>query len=230
LGRKIILALLAVAVFAAGAFAGDVFFPTKKGTVLLMANLDAKGKPENYGRTKIVDVKGSGDNMTIICQTELLDKKRQPNKDAAPIDYTVQVVDGAVTADINGFLKLPAGAGGAFTLTGDTLRIPSKFKPGDRFKDANMTMTMDMGMMKMTMDIAVTDYKCLAVETVSVPAGTFEAYKITQTVKTTNNIVNMTQKMTSVTWNVLGIGPVKTQVMDEKGKIQSTAELQEIIR
>jgi len=217
-------------VAATGAFADDTFFPTKKGTVLLMANLDAKGKPESYGRTKILDVKGTDNNQTIVYQLEVLDKKRQPLKNSAPFEYTVQIVDGAVMVDVQNLLKLPAASGGAVSLTGDTLRIPSKIKPGDKFKNANMTMTMDFGAMKMVTEIAVTDYRCLAVESVTVPAGTFEAYKITQTVTTTNKMVNVAQTMTAVSWNVLGVGPVKTVVTDEKGKVQSTAELQEITK
>jgi len=231
--RKIVFTTLMVIVAAVGAFAGDVLFPTKKGTVLVMASLDAKGKVESYGRTTVKDVKGAGDNMTVVCQIEVLDKKRQPEKNVAPIEYTMQIVNGTVVADINSILKLPvtaAGAGTALTFTGDTLRIPSKIKPGDKFKDAKMTMTMDLGMMKMVTEIAVTNFKCVAVENVTVPAGTFEAYKITQTVTTTNKMVNVAQTVTAVSWNALGVGPVKTVVTDENGKVQSTAELHEITK
>jgi hypothetical protein len=228
--RKIVFTAVTVVVTAVCAFAGDVFFPTKKGAVLVMASLDAKGKVEGYGRTTVKDVKGSGDNITIVCQTEALDKKRQPEKNATPLEYTMRIVDGAVMTDINGLLKLPATGGGAITLSGDTLRIPSKMKPGDRFKDANMTMTMDLGVMTMKSDIAVTDYKCLAVESVTVPAGTFDAYKITQNIAVTNSMVGVTQKMTVVSWNALGVGPVKTEMYDEKGKVQTRTELQELIK
>jgi hypothetical protein len=217
-------------VTAVGAFAGDIFFPTKKGTVLVVASLDAKGKVEGYGRTTLKEVKGAGDNLTLVCQTEVLDKKRQPDRNVGAIEFTMQVINGSVVVDVGSMLKLPATAGGAIILTGDTLRLPPKIKPGDRFKDANMAMTVDLGMMKMRTDIAVTDFKCLAVESVTVPAGTFEAYKMTQTVTTTNTMVNVKQTTTNVSWNVLGIGPVKTVVTDEKGKVQSMTELYEVIK
>ena len=228
--RKVVFTTVMVIVAAVGAFAGDVFFPTKKGTVLVTASLDAKGKVESYGRTTVKDVKGAGDNLTIVCQIEALDKKRQPDKNGTVIEYTMQVIDGAVVADINSMLKLPATAGGGITISGDTLRIPAKIKPGDKFKDANMAITMDLGAMKMTTEVAVTNFKCLAVESVTVPAGTFDAYKMTQTVTTTNRMVNVSQTMTIVSWNVLGVGAVKTVLTDEKGKVQSTSELQEIIK
>jgi len=232
--KRIIFTALFVFVSAAGAFADDIFFPTKKGTVLLMATMDAQGtgvpKLVGYGRTKVLDVKGSGNNLTIVCQTEVLDKNRQSNKDVLPLEYTMRIVDGAVVVDINSMLGLPPSAVGAVVFSGDTLRIPSKVKPGDKLKDANMTMTMDMGGMKMKVDISVSNYKCLAVEKVTVPAGTFEAYKMTQTITTTNSLVQMKQTTNVVSWNVFGIGPVKNEVYDEKGKVQSRMELQEITR
>jgi len=230
--KKIVFTALMVLAASAAAFADDVFFPTKKGAVLVMANLDANGKVEGYGRTTVKDVKGSGNNLTVVCQIEALDKKRQPEKSIAPIEYTMQIVNGTVVADINSVLKLPvtADVSGAVTFSGDTLRIPSKIKPGDKFKDAKMTMTMDLGMMKMVTEIAVTNFKCVAVEKVTVPAGTFEAYKITQTVTTTNKMVNLAQTVTAVSWNALGVGPVKMAVTDENGKVQSTAELHEITK
>lgn len=228
--KKLVFTAVTVFVAAACAFAGDVFFPTKKGTVLVVANLDAKGKAESYGRTTVVDVKGAGDNLTLVCRVEALDKKRQPEKNGVSIDYTVQVIDGAVAVDVNKMLNMPANSGGAIVFTGDTLRIPSKIKPGDRFKDAKMAMTIDLGVMTMKTEIAITDYKCLAVESVTVPAGTFEAYKITQTVTTTNSMMKVSQTTTVVSWNVLGVGPVKSVVTDEKGKVQSMTELHEIIK
>jgi hypothetical protein len=228
--RKLVFTAVTVFVTAAGVFAGDVFFPTKKGTALVVASLDAKGKVEGYVRTTVKEVKGAGDNLTVVCQTEILDKKRQPDKNVGAVEFTVQVVNGAVVADVGSMLKLPATSGGAIVFTGDTLRLPSKIKPGDRFKDANMAMTVDLGIMKMKTEIAVTDYKCLAVENVTVPAGTFEAYKMTQTVTTTNKMVNVKQTTTTVSWNVLGIGPVKAVVTDEEGKVQSMTELQEVIK
>jgi len=210
-----------VIVAAVGAFADDIFFPTKKGTVLVMASLDAKGKVESYGRTTVKDVKGAGNNLTVLYQTEALDKNRQPDKNGASIEYAMHIVDGAVAVDINSLLKMPATAGAGISLSGDTLRIPSTIKPGDRLKDAHMAITMDLGAMKITTNIAVTNNKCLAVESVTVPAGTFEAYKMTQTVTTTNKMVNITQTKTVVSWNAPGVGSVKTELYDEKGKLNN---------
>lgn len=228
--RKIIFTAVFVFIAAAGAFADEIFFPTKKGVVLLMANLDAKGKVDSYGRTTVKDVRGSGGDLTITCAAEVLNKKRQPEKNTPLVEYTVKVVNGAMTLDVISLLKMPVVDGATIVLTGDTLRLPSKLKPGDRLNDAKMTMTVDMGVIKMATDIAITDFKCLAVESVTVPAGTFEAYKTTQAVAITNSMVKVTQTMTVVSWNVLGVGAVKNVVTDEAGKVQSTSELHEITR
>ena len=229
--KKIVFTAVFVLTASTAALADDVFFPIKKGTVLVMANLDAKGKVEGgYGRTKILDVKGSGNNLTVTCQTEFLNSNRQPDKNIAPIDLTVRIVDGAVLVDISSVIKIPAAAGMTMTFSGDTLRLPSKMKAGDRFKDAKMTVTMDLGAMKMPMDMAITDYKCVAVEKVTVPAGTFEAYKTTYAVTTSNAMMNVKETTTVAAWNVLGIGPVKTVTSGSDGSVQSRTELQELIK
>jgi len=223
-------ALIALSVSSA-AIADDVFFPTKKGTVLVTANLDAKGKVEGgYGRTTVLDVKGAGNNLTVLCRTELLDNKRQPDKNIAPIEFAVRVVDGAVLTDMSSIIKIPAAAGMTVAFSGDTLRLPSKMKAGDRFKDVKMTVTMEMGPMKIPMEVAITDYKCVAAEKVTVAAGTFDAYKVTYAVTTSNAMMNAKETVTVATWNVLGVGPVKTVTTDSGGAVQSRTELQEIIK
>ncbi|GBU22354.1 hypothetical protein R80B4_02262 [Fibrobacteres bacterium R8-0-B4] len=197
--------------------------------MLVTANLNANGKAESYGRTKILDVKGAENNLTITCLTDLLDNKRQPQKNIAPIEYTVKVADGAVLVDMSSFFKIPdVVAGVTVTFSGDTLRLPSKIKAGETFKDLKMTVTMDMGAMKMPMDVAITNYKCVAVEKVTVPAGTFEAYKTTYAITTSNAMMNMKETTTVTAWNVLGIGQVKTLSTDSKGNVETWMELQEI--
>ena len=229
--KKIIFTALMALSVSTAAFADDVFFPTKKGTVLVTANLDAKGKVEGgYGRTTVLDVKGAGNNLTVLCRTELLDNKRQPDKNIAPVDFSVRILDGAVLIDMSTVIKIPAAAGMTMTFSGDTLRLPSKMKAGDRFKDVKMTVTAEVGPMKIPMEVAITDYKCVAVEKITVPAGTFEAYKVTYAMTTSNAMMNVKETTTVVAWNVLGVGPVKTVTTDGNGNMQSRTELQEIIK
>jgi hypothetical protein len=86
-------------------------------------------------------------------------------------------------------------------------------------------MTMDFGVMKMN-SVAKTVGKCLVIEDVRVPAGTFKCHKITQTITTT--AMNTTVVATNVTWLAPGIGQVKSETYDDKNKLVSSSVLVEL--
>jgi hypothetical protein len=73
----------------------------------------------------------------------------------------------------------------------------------------------------------MTDGKCLAIEEVTVPAGTFTCHKITQTATTT--IMKKKVVAKTVSWYALGVGTIKTESYNEKDKLNSCTELVEIV-
>jgi hypothetical protein len=87
-------------------------------------------------------------------------------------------------------------------------------------------MTIDMVITKMRTVMKMTDGKCLAIESVTVPAGTFTCHKITQTVSTT--VMRRDVVTRTVSWYAPGIGTVKTETYDNKDKLQSSMELVQV--
>ena len=259
--KKVMFAVLAVAVFASGVWAQEGFFAAKKGMVLTTASFDAKGKIEMYGRSTVKEVKGSGANVSVTYFTEMLGADKKPMSTVKPFEFTMNVVNGNMEVDVSRMLSdmLP-GAGWDVKMAGDKMFIPTKMAAGEKFKDLNMTMAMsiDMGALMSAMGaggglpegmslgriqadakIAVRDYKCLSIEKITVRAGTFEAYKTTQRIEMTMTMPGMpgmgqipatTTSITTVSWNVRGIGAVKTVTYDANGTVQSTIELQELKR
>jgi hypothetical protein len=72
----------------------------------------------------------------------------------------------------------------------------------------------------------MTDGECLAIEDVTVPAGTFKSHKITQTVSTT--VMKMNTSAKTLSWYSPGIGTVKTETYDSKNKLTGSTELVEL--
>jgi hypothetical protein len=72
----------------------------------------------------------------------------------------------------------------------------------------------------------MTEGKCLSVENITVPAGTFKCFQITRTI-TTNTMGTNTVTRT-VSWYAPDIGTVKTENYDDKGKLTSTQVLIEL--
>jgi len=211
----------------AGLYAQNSFFATKVGTVLTYANKDATGNVESYSVLTIKDVKGSGRNMTITYNGTSLDKNRRPVKDSPVITYQVVIKDGVVILDINQLIPAQMKDQGIKTdVKGTPMELPNSLQPGQTLKDSEVTITMDLGMMKMSSVIKTTDGKCLAIEDVRTPAGTFKSHKITQKITTTT--MNVTNVQTVLTWYAPNIGTTKTETYDDKNKLISSSILTEL--
>jgi hypothetical protein len=110
-------------------------------------------------------------------------------------------------------------------IEGDKLRIPSNLEPGSKLDDVKFTMTLNMGF-KVRTEIVLSNQECVAVEDLTVPAGTFKCYKVTQT--STATVMRKTVTTKTITWYTPNIGSVKSESYDEKNKLQSSNVLHAI--
>jgi len=224
--KKLILTMFVIAI-GAGLYAQDNFFAAKVGTVLTYANNDAKGNVESYSVLTIKDVKGSGRNMTITYGGTSLDKNRKPMKDVPEMTYQVVIKDGVVIMDMNQLVPAQMkNQGVKIDVKGTAMELPSSLQPGQTLKNSEVNVTMDLGIMKMSSVIKMTDGKCLAIEDVRAPAGTFKCHKITQKITTT--AVNVTTVTTTLSWYAPNIGTVKTETYDDKNKLIASTVLVEV--
>ncbi|MDR2972302.1 MAG: hypothetical protein LBU83_10295 [Bacteroidales bacterium] len=188
---------------------------------MLYVHQDSKGKVESYTRHTIKDVEGSGRNLTISYVIESFDKNMKSQSEAP---CTVIIKDDVVIFDMNQmFVDQMKVSDVKVEVTGVPMELPSDLQPGKSLKDANMTLTMDMEIMKMRTDIKITDGKCEAIEKVTVQAGTFTCHKIKQTVTTT--IMRKDVVASSISWYAPGIGTVKTENYNDKNKLTGSTEL-----
>jgi len=209
-----------------GVRAQNTFFPTKAGMVLVYAQ-NEKGKTKGYSQLTIKNVEGSGNNMTITYGVQILDKdKKAPNP---PFEAQCKVIvqNGVTILDMSQmFSGMQKDQTIKMEITGMPMELPGDMQPGQSLKDANMTMSIDLGFTKMNTTMTMTNGKCLAIEDVTVPGGTFKCYKITQTVSTT--IMGKTVVSTTLSWYAPGIGTVKSETYNSKDQLQSSQELVEM--
>ena len=76
---------------------------------------------------------------------------------------------------------------------------------------------------KMNIQLHIGNRAVLARERITVPAGTFEAYKVAETVSVKLLIFRVAVK--NVSWFVPGVGSVRTEQQTKKGKIENYSEL-----
>jgi hypothetical protein len=234
MNKKIIFyaAIVAVAacmnlVSTVGAYAQNTFFPTKVGRVLVSETKDGNGKVEGYGRATITKVEGSGNNMTISYTMESLDKNRKPQNPPFLLPLTVMIKNGVLIVDLKSmFPNNLKDSGINMEVTGVPTELPGDMQPGQSLKDANATLAINMGIIKIKTTVQITDGKCLAIEDVTVPAGTFKCYKITQTSST--KILGKTITGNTITWMAPGIGNVKMESYNAKNKLLTSMELVEV--
>lgn len=214
------IALLAVV----GATAQNTFFPTREGTVQVYVQKNVKGKVESHTRQTVGTVSGSGDNRSIGYTIEMLDAKMKPLGATGPLKCTLKIVNGVVIMDMNEMAaQMQATTGVKVEVTGVPQQLPGNLKAGDAIKDANVLMKADMGIMKLSTEINTTNGQCVAIEDITTPAGTFKCYKISQ--EHTTKTMGQTVSSKTITWYANGVGMVRSESYDKKGKLLSASEL-----
>jgi hypothetical protein len=223
--KKLIMAIFIIAV-GSGLYAQN-YTPPKVGTVLTYANNDAKGNVQDYSQITVKDVKGSGNNMTITFAGVGLDKNRKPVK-GAEFTYKAEVKNGVMIMDLNQLIPVEMkNQGMKMDIKGTGMELPSNLKAGQALKPYDATITMDISGIKMTSKIKY-EGKCVAIEDLKVPAGTFKCHKINE--KITTNVMNMNTVGTNTSWWAASLGffSVKTESYDEKNKLVSSQVLIEL--
>ncbi|MCL2878899.1 MAG: PWI domain-containing protein [Treponema sp.] len=230
--KKITITFLFFMIISAGVSADEPFFASQKGMVITNAFLDNKGKIQSYIRMTISDVRGSDSDMIIDYTVELLDGNRHPSGNAGIRGYSVAVTGGILEMKQDDMMDLfLASRNMNYQLTAGTLNIPSNMTGGSRIEDSWMNMIVKIPIIgEITTNTMITNISCTGIETVTVPAGTFEAYKVTMTSITNIKGWGSGSPVTSniTTWYVRGIGAIKSVNVDDKGKIGSSTELFEL--
>lgn len=112
--------------------------------------------------------------------------------------------------------------------------IPKNMYPGQKLKDVNFTMKTKASGTEMTIISNLTERKVGAKEKVTTPAGTFDCMPVSGVRKSTMKVMGMNRNMgkptTETIWYSPGIGMVKSENYDEKGKLESSQVLTEFKR
>ncbi|MEO6683559.1 MAG: hypothetical protein ABIN48_12125, partial [Ginsengibacter sp.] len=112
--------------------------------------------------------------------------------------------------------------------------IPKNMYPGQKLNDVNFTMKTKSSGMEMVITTNLVDRTVGAKEKVTTPAGTFECMPISGLRKSGMRVMGINRKMGNptkeITWYSPGIGIVKSESYDAKGKVESSQILTEFKR
>ena len=224
--KKIKLILItALAVIATKLSSQNIFFPTKVGTTLTFVQKDDKGEITGYTRQTITKVDGSGENMTISYLYESMDEQKNVVI-AVPCEMVIK--NDVMIFDVKhvfvGQLKDANEKLG--DVTGTPLKFPNNLAPEQSIDDAHLNAAVHKGILTIHVKVDMTNGKCVAIEDLHVPAGTFKSHKILQDVTTT--MLGKTNHQHVFSWGAHDIGIVKMVTNNNDGSLHNTVELIEI--
>lgn len=199
----------------------DNFYLLKKGNSFEMQEFDGKNKLIG---TNVVTVKDRKDAGGIAEATMLATHMDAKGKSDTPVEFKVKCDGSVFYMDLQTFAgTLEKQKDMELKIDGGFSEMPIKgLNVGDQLKDAVMKMHMiqdgnEMGVMTSTIR-----RKIESKESVTVPAGTFQCYKISVEIETVMEMMGMKMpggKSLHIEYFSTGLGTVRSEVFDKSGKL-----------
>ncbi len=194
------------------------YFLLKEGKNWTIANYNANDKYQGKQTHEILSVEESGNMLTAKIKFVSFDKK-----DKVVMEDEIEFIceDGVIKLDMAQYM--PENMTESFKdmeveMEFEDLQIPQSLSVGQYLEDGSMTMTV-LGPMTMEFKVLMTDRKVMDQENITVPAGTYNAYKINSILKM--DAMGIKHETKSVEYIAEKVGSVRTESYDKKGKLVS---------
>ena len=221
--KKQVLLVLAIVSIAHTGFSQDcsAFYPFEEGINFQVTNYTNKGKVVAVTDHTVKSVTTSGGTAATI-KSIMKDKKGETITDG---DYQINCSGDEVSIDVKSLMSpnlFDQFEGMETDITGTNVVIPSNLSVGQTLPDASMKMDIDMGGINMSMSVFMTDRTVDSMETITTPAGAFECYVISYT---SNIKMGMNRTGKAKQWLAKGVGMVKQEDYNNRGKVTSSSLL-----
>ena len=199
----------------------DGYYATKKGMILEMKATDSKNKVTGKSILEIVENKHEdGKNVAVVKNIATDVKKNKTTETSYELVCNEMGISINIMKTVQESLK-KSNQQNQTTVTGTNPVYPNEMKVGQIIPDAIIKISVK-GEISLESGVKFYDRKVIATENVTVEAGTFDCVVITYTEETTF-VVTKTKKYK--VWMAKGIGIVKSEEYDKKGKLEKTIEL-----
>lgn len=207
-------------------------FTIKPGMTYELSMFNAKDKPTGRIRYHIDNAKTQGSSTIMDITAQFTDdggRSRTP----FVVHYTCTGTE--LQADLSGLMQGMSGMNSRdmdMTLKANRLAYPAKLTAGSSLSDGQMDADMtNGGNVMMTMSMTMTNRKVESQESITTPAGTFNAYKITADMAFDNRAMGIpirsTLKTVSYRTNDL-LFDVRSETYNKNGKLMGYSLLSKI--
>lgn len=202
------------------------YYPMKEGATFQYTNYNAKGKTEGMVDYKVMEVSTSGGTPKATMAIEMKDEK---GKEFYTTSYSFSCADNKIAIDYQSLLPesmIEQMGDMEMEITGSDIELPNELNVGESLPDANVTMTMNMAGMNMKTEVNILNRKVENKEMVTTPAGSFDCYVIYSDSQT--KTMGMNRTFPSRLWLAEGVGMVKQESYNQKGKLISSSVLTDL--
>jgi len=189
------------------------FYLLNEGKQYEMTSYNKRGKVQGRQTMTVKELKRSNGKVTSMVDVELFDDK---NKSVSNSSVEIECDNGVILMNMK--LNLPSNvsntsATATATSGNQYAEYPPNMQVGDQLRDAEMEMDIETNGMKQNLKMFITNRKVEGKETITSPAGTWEAFKITSNtrVEMTTMGIKIPVNIESTEYFVPGFGMVKSE-------------------
>lgn len=204
----------------------DTFFPMREGVRMEYTLHNKKGKVEGSQWQEFRNVQKTANGTEAEIHMGFMDDK---GKNPHEMSYNMTCDGNVIRIDFKSLLStqmMEQYSEMEAEITGTDIELPTQLKPGMELPDAGVSMKISMGAMNMKMEVEMTNRKVEKKETITVPAGTFDCYVIYSDNRSKMMMVDKNYPNRS--WISEGVGTVKTESYNGKGKLMNSTVLSAI--
>ncbi len=205
------------------------FFLFETGASWTMESYNRKDKFESMVKYRVLSVTKENGVIKATMLSEVFDKKKAPLME---MNYEVTCADGIFSADLSAMLNPNFTKGFQdmdMQISGEVLTLPKNLTLGDELADAQTKIKVEAsGIQVMSTSVSISERKVTDHLMIEVPAGSYQCFQIEakQTVKA--GILNREYQVKD--FFAEGIGQVRSEIYNKKGKLESYTILAEYKR
>lgn len=210
----------------------DSFYPFKEGSTWELSNFNAKGNPTGRNVYTITKVVSQGATYTASVHSSGYNEK---NKELFSSDYDVVFSNGGdIHIDMKSMItndQQQQYKDMTMNIEGNDLIIPKSLTVGQSLPNGDMKATIySSSALFATLSYVSSERKVLTKESVTTPAGTFDAFKVTSKLNSVTTTMGIPIKFefTVVEWYSYGNGAVRSEVYNKSGNLVSYSVLSKI--
>lgn len=197
------------------------YYPLTAGSSYELTQYDKKDKLTSVIKHTITDSKSIENGIEASCNMIITD---QDGNQGQNINYNVKCQDGKYYLDMGTMLSEMTSQyeaqGMEVSMEDGVSVIPNNLSVGDELDDVTMTMNVSSSAINLSMTITLSERTIIGTETITTSAGTYDCMILSQ--KTTSKMGKMVNITTSSKeWLSKGVGIVRSENFDKKGKLES---------